>query len=345
VRVGQPATLSDPEIDNEDDVITLEDIEDLTPDKVIVTVTPMHYGMKDKSPLEFVKFYPKNRPDGMSYCTLNSRTPLQSVFRVLSCATRRSVFAHAGTLRGDPSARLHKRSPVRTFSSPPPGSITEKRPRFFGIVQAGYRSLLARVVKAPEPTSIDVLGSESDGIPERPCTPRTFSRVSSFNKSFSAGPGDSGENGSPYLNQFTTVSRSYGKSLSPTKIPAPRPLYAPAADLGLEKGQMDDDEIVAHPPLLLVAPTSPTRAKHELNTLFAASTRDNNSPDDITGEVDSASRGGNDTSTGTALVAGNASPARGMRSSKRLREGRGGDAKREHPEAEGGTTPNKRKKL
>ena len=27
----------------------------------------MHYGMKDKNPLDFVKFYPKNRPNCMSY--------------------------------------------------------------------------------------------------------------------------------------------------------------------------------------------------------------------------------------------------------------------------------------
>jgi hypothetical protein len=337
--------LSSPEIYDEDDVITPEDIEDLTPDKVVVTVTSMHYGMKDKSPLQFVKFYPKTRPNGMLYYIPNSQITPQSVFRVLSCAERRSFFAHAGTLRGDTSACLYKGAPVRTFSSPPPESITEERPRFFGIVQAGYRSLLARVANVPEPTSIDVQGSESDGVPERPCTPRTFSRVSSFNKSFSAMPGDSNENASPYLNQFTTVSRSYGKSLSPVKIQAPNPLSAPSAYLDLEKGQMDDDDFVLHPPLL--APTSPTRAKHELNTLNAAttSTHDNNSPCDIARGVDNTSCGGNDTST--AAVA-SASPGRGSRSSKRLRdsEGRRGDTRhRELREPEGGTASNKRKKL
>lgn len=65
MRVGQPASDLDPEIDDEVDVITLEDIRDLTPDKVIVTFSTMHYGMKNKNPLEFVKFYPKNRPNGM----------------------------------------------------------------------------------------------------------------------------------------------------------------------------------------------------------------------------------------------------------------------------------------
>jgi len=67
VRSGQPDAGFDPEIDDEDDEITLEDIGDLTPDKVIVTFSTMHYGMKDKNPLDFVKFYSKNRPNGMSY--------------------------------------------------------------------------------------------------------------------------------------------------------------------------------------------------------------------------------------------------------------------------------------
>jgi hypothetical protein len=251
---------------------------------------------------------------------------------MLPRTARRSLFTHASKLRGDTPARLYKRSSVRPFSSLSPKYIAEEQHRFFGIVQAGYRSLLARVVKVPEPTSIDIQGSESDGIPERPCTPRTFSRVSSFNKSFTAGPGDSGENGSPFLNQFTTVSRSYGKSLSPTKIPGPRTLGAPTADLDLESGQMDDDKVVAHPPLL--APTSPTRARHRPNVAVTASTSAdyNNSPRDIARGVDSQSHG-NDTT-----VASDTSPT-GSRSSKRLRE-RGG-----HSEPEGGNTPNKRKKL
>ena len=67
MRSGQPDAGFDPEIDDEDDEITLEDISDLTPDKVIVTFSTMHYGMKDKNPLDFVKFYSKNRPNGMSY--------------------------------------------------------------------------------------------------------------------------------------------------------------------------------------------------------------------------------------------------------------------------------------
>src|SRR5712691_11624190 len=73
---------------------------------------------------------------------------------------------------------------------------------------------------------------------------RTVSRVSSFNKSFHAELGESSENGSPFLNQFTTVSKSYGKSLihptSPTKIRAPRPLSTPSPTLDLKQLNAED---------------------------------------------------------------------------------------------------------
>lgn len=175
--------------------------------------------------------------------------------------------------------------------------LTKLRYSFFGIVQAGYRSLLGRTAKESEPTCIDVQGSESDGIPERSRTPRTYSRVSSFNKSFSVGPGDSGDDASPFLNQFTTVSKGYGKSLaSPSKIFAPQPVSAEAANLGLVKEHMEAQVYPA-----LQAPTSPTRAKpgtkHLLETLAET---DENIQD-----------------------SGKSSPSRILRTGKRLRSERG----------------------
>ena len=62
-----PAPEVDPEIGDEENIIAPEDIRDLTPDKVIVTFSTMHYGMKNKNPLHFVKFYPKTRPNGTLY--------------------------------------------------------------------------------------------------------------------------------------------------------------------------------------------------------------------------------------------------------------------------------------
>ena len=74
MRVEPPASGIDPEIDHEDDGITAEDIRDLTLDKVFVTFSTMHYGMKDKNPLLFVKFYPKSRPNGMHTAFESFRT-------------------------------------------------------------------------------------------------------------------------------------------------------------------------------------------------------------------------------------------------------------------------------
>jgi hypothetical protein len=39
------------------------DLTDLTPDSVIVDQNMMHYGMKEKNPLDFVKFYSKHHPN------------------------------------------------------------------------------------------------------------------------------------------------------------------------------------------------------------------------------------------------------------------------------------------
>jgi hypothetical protein len=65
---GQPAAESDPETDDESDDISSEDIEDLTKENVIVSFSTMHYGMKEKNPLDFVKFYTKREPNSMQYC-------------------------------------------------------------------------------------------------------------------------------------------------------------------------------------------------------------------------------------------------------------------------------------
>ncbi|KAF8485125.1 HD-domain/PDEase-like protein [Russula ochroleuca] len=300
-RVGQPAPGIDPEI-NEDDVITAEDIEDLTPDKVIVTFSTMHYGMKDKNPLDFVKFYPKSRPNECSHAR-----------------------------RGDLSLLMPKQFGevlLRVFT---------KDIRFFGIVQSGYRSLLTHVTQS-EPTSIDLQGSESDGIPEpeRPRTPRTASRVSSFNKSFSVESGEGGENGSPFLNQFTTVSKGYGKSLahptSPTKIFGPLPVSAPVSNLALEPLESEDHSMVAHPPLQ--EQVTPTAAKREPKIPAAACVGADNSPRGIAGGVDS---------TAAAVLPNNPSPSRGLRSSKRLREDRGKDSNVKELSGNG-STPSKRRK-
>ena len=209
--------------------------------------------------------------------------------------------------------------------------MTNKHSRFFGIVQAGYRAILNRLSQS-ERTSIDVQGPESD---ERPRTPRTASRVSSFNKSFSVESGS--ENGSPFLNQFTTVSKGFGKSLahptSPTKIFAPLPVSAPVSNLALEPLELEED---TRPPLQ--APTSPTAAKRELKIPVAADVGDSSSRG-IAGGVDSPVAGDG---TEVTLPTSDLSPGRGLRSSKRVREDRGKDSKAKGLSGNG-STPKRRR--
>lgn len=131
-----------------------------------------------------------------------------------------------------------------------------------------------------EPTTVDIQGSETGSIIERPRTPRTASRVSSFNKSFSVESGEGGENESPFLNQFTTVGRGYGRSLahptSPSKTLEPQPVNTPVSGLALEPLLEEDDSKDAQPPLR--APTSPTAAKREPKTPAAVSVSEDNNP-------------------------------------------------------------------
>jgi len=264
----------------------------------------MHYGMKEKNPLNSVKFYPKNRPDGMPSC-------MWDVLNIVSNQYLECYYVQ----RGDLSLLMPNQFAEILLR------VYTKDVRFFGIVQAGYRSLLENYMQSSRPTSIDVQVSDSDGVPERPRTPTTLSRVSSLTKSFSVEPGDSGESGSPYHNQFTTVRKAYGKSLvhptSPTKLLAPRPTIA--RTLNSDLGQLETMDA-----LPVQAPTSPTRAKPEPKIPAAPSGGGDNSP-----------RG---------IAAGNASPAKGPRSSKRLREDRGGSSNARE-QSGSGSTPGKRKRV
>ena len=178
---------------------------------------------------------------------------------------------------------------------------------------------MQRMTAQSEPTSIDVQCSESDDMIERPRTPRTASRVSSFNKSFSVESGDGGENESPFLNQFTTVGKGYGKSLARPTSPS--------------------KTMNAQPPLQ--APTSPTAAKRETKIPVAVSSSEDNTPRTTAGGIDSPGIG--DGSTEVALLSGSPDPGKGLRSSKRLREERGGGSKARE-QAGSGSTPSKRRK-
>jgi hypothetical protein len=305
----------------------------------------MHYGMKNKNPLDFVKFYPKTRPNGMLYCIQSFLNTISDQY-LLECfhAQRGDLSLLMPNQFGEVLLRVYTKD-VRFVLHliACPAVLFRRHSRFFGIVQAGYRSLMQRMTAQSEPTNIDVQGSESDGIIERPRTPRTASRVSSFNKSFSVESGDGSENESPFLNQFTTVGRGYGKSLahptSPSKILGPRLVSAPVPGLALEPLLEEGHSMDAQPPLQ--APTSPTAAKREPKTPAAVSVSEDNTPRITAGGIDSPGIG--DDSTEVALLSGSPDPGRGLRSSKRLREDRGGGSKAREQTGRG-STPSKRRK-
>ncbi|KAJ7916305.1 hypothetical protein B0H13DRAFT_1998218 [Mycena leptocephala] len=79
------------------------DLTDLTPDSVIVDQNMMHYGMKEKNPLDFVKFYSKHHPN--------------------TCA--RAQKGEYSMLMPPTFAELYL-------------TIFTKHPQYLGLVQAGY---------------------------------------------------------------------------------------------------------------------------------------------------------------------------------------------------------------
>jgi hypothetical protein len=55
-RARIPSPSSTNENDRQESVLSAENI--------IVDLSPMHYGMQEKNPFDFIKFYSKHRPNG-----------------------------------------------------------------------------------------------------------------------------------------------------------------------------------------------------------------------------------------------------------------------------------------
>ncbi|KAJ7636745.1 hypothetical protein FB45DRAFT_788822 [Roridomyces roridus] len=116
----------------------------LTADSVIVDFTTMHYGMKEKNPLDFVKFYSKHNPNKCARAQKNDYSMLMP-----------AVFAEVYL------------------------TVFTKHPQYLGLVQAGYRALLTRVPEpdspaTPEPPSTPTRDTSS-GTPKRKGLGRTGS--------------------------------------------------------------------------------------------------------------------------------------------------------------------------
>ncbi|CCM00278.1 uncharacterized protein FIBRA_02308 [Fibroporia radiculosa] len=171
--------------DNGDDPDAFEHGE-LTADHVIVDLAKMHYGMKDKNPLDYVKFYSKQHPNTSERANLDDISLLMP-----------SVF-------GEVLLRIYT-----------------KEKEFHGLVQAGYRTLLAQMpeplpdpLDSPEPRELTPpLEFQVPSTP--PMRKRPLSRVQSAGARFFSGESDI----TPSLSQnsFTSVPKNYtGRPQSPT---------------------------------------------------------------------------------------------------------------------------------
>ncbi|KAI0062281.1 HD-domain/PDEase-like protein [Artomyces pyxidatus] len=204
--------------ENDDDAISPEDVADLTADHVIVEHSKMHYGMQDKNPLDYIKFYHKNSPN---HCAKAQRGDLST----LMPATFGEVL-------------------LRVYT---------KDIRFFGIVQAGYRSLIARVATQdpdPDEPSTDFFAlSQSppvtDTDPQQP-----LSKVGSFKKTKSISAAAGGDNDDSFINKFTTVPKTYGKQLK-----AAAPPVSPTK-VATDAGNISDDSVPPSPIIRPLASTS-----------------------------------------------------------------------------------------
>ncbi|KAF8623166.1 hypothetical protein AX17_007522 [Amanita inopinata Kibby_2008] len=161
-----------------DDASAVPDYLSLTANDVVVDFSIMHYGMKDKNPLDSVEFYSKRKPN-------------------VSAKAERGDYS---TLMPSCFAEVLLR-------------VYTKKPEFFGLVQVGYRSVLesmnddnAFVTAFSLPPLVSAITPPDT---EAPSTP--ISRAVSFTFGSRIGGGPSLSN-----NSFTTVSPTFRPS-SPTR--------------------------------------------------------------------------------------------------------------------------------
>jgi len=183
------------------------DISELEAQDVIVDFSTMHYGMKDKNPLDFVKFYSKRIPDSM--CIFLTPSPHGDM--------NISLIESANAGPGDYSTLMpecHAEVLLRIFT---------KKAEYFGIIQAAYRACLAGVpgpkpdfllgpLFAVEDSTTSVATPSTEPAPSTPRT-RTFSRHASFTAIGST----TGGGLTPFSNNsFTTVPTTFVPS-SPSR--------------------------------------------------------------------------------------------------------------------------------
>ncbi|EGO30167.1 hypothetical protein SERLADRAFT_358952 [Serpula lacrymans var. lacrymans S7.9] len=122
------------------------DLEELTPEDIIVNLSPMHYGMQERNPLDFVRFYSKRNPN----------------------ICRPAEPGDISLLMPSSFAEVLLR-------------IYTKEERFVGIVQAAYREILMtlpdHVPQSPlRPAQDAPTATLTPPATEAPSTPRALSR-------------------------------------------------------------------------------------------------------------------------------------------------------------------------
>ncbi|KAJ7983116.1 hypothetical protein DFH06DRAFT_1172457 [Mycena polygramma] len=94
------------------------DLTDLTPDTVIVDLSTMHYGMKDKNPLDFVKFYSKRN---FNKCARAQKGDYSMLMPAIFAEVNLTIFT--------------------------------RHPQYLGLVQGGYRAVLKSIPDGPTMTT------------------------------------------------------------------------------------------------------------------------------------------------------------------------------------------------
>lgn len=167
---------------------------------VVISFRLMHFGMKEKNPLDFVRFYSKH--------DLTRKFFFSYYFFIYYL-----IIGSHNAQRGDYSGMTPQWFAEELIQ------VYTKKPQFFGLVQAGYRAVLANMPNDVDLTRLETLVTTSTFDPtppatEAPSTPKA--KDHSRNSSFSF-PTTSGPYGTPFSNNsFTTVPSSFVPG-SPTR--------------------------------------------------------------------------------------------------------------------------------
>jgi len=120
-------------------------VDSLEAKHVIVDFSPMHYGMEERNPLDFIRFYSKQKPDQCAQAGPGDLSILMP-----------AVF-------GEVLLRVYTRDV-----------------RYFGIIQAGYREVLKALPDRVSPSLPEPSAPVVERTPSPPSTPRGHSRNTSF---------------------------------------------------------------------------------------------------------------------------------------------------------------------